>query len=136
MTVCAQAELPLRPSVDPSSATIELAIVVPTYNELPNVSELTNVIKKALAGIEWELIFVDDNSADGTAEFVRQMAASDRRIRILERIGRRGLASACVEGMQATPASFIAVMDADLQHDESILAKMLTLIKRDRKSVV
>jgi len=108
---------------------LELAVIIPTYNESENISPLIEALKKALAGIEWEAIFVDDNSPDGTAELIRQLSATDRRIRVLERIGRRGLSSACIEGMLATAAPYIAVMDADLQHDEAILPTMLNRIK-------
>ena len=77
----------------------------------------------------WELIFVDDDSPDGTAEQVREVAARDRRVRVLQRVGRRGLSSACVEGMLATPAPYVAVMDGDLQHDETLLPRMLAALK-------
>lgn len=115
---------------------IDLAIVVPTFNERENARVLLAALEKALVGIEWEVIFVDDNSPDGTAEEVRRIASQDRRVRILERIGRRGLSSACIEGMLATPAPYIAVMDGDMQHDEGILAKMLECIKSNQLDVV
>jgi dolichol-phosphate mannosyltransferase len=115
---------------------IELAIVVPTYNEVENVTAVVAALKTALGGIQWEVIFVDDHSPDGTASYVRQMASRDRRIRILERIGRRGLSSACIEGMLSTPASYIAVMDGDMQHDESVLPKMLECIRSKQLDVV
>lgn len=115
---------------------IELAVVIPTYNERENVTLLLVALEKVLAGITWEVIFVDDASPDGTAEYIRGLAARDRRIRILERVGRRGLSSACIEGMLGTPAPYIAVMDGDLQHDESVLPKMLIRIKSERLDVV
>src|SRR5277367_146198 len=111
------------------ASAIELAVVIPTFNERDNIPLLVPALEKALRGIQWELIFVDDNSPDGTAECIRNLAATDCRIRVLERIGRRGLSSACIEGMLATPAPYIAVMDADLQHDESVLPKLLELMK-------
>jgi dolichol-phosphate mannosyltransferase len=79
---------------------------------------------------------VDDHSPDGTADQVRTVAATNRRIRVLERIGRHGLSSACIEGMLATPARYIAVMDADMQHDESVLPRMLERIKSEHLDVV
>ena len=117
-------------------AQIELAVVIPTYNERENVGLLLEALENALKGIEWEAIFVDDNSPDGTAERVREVAAKNRRVRILERIGRRGLSSACIEGMLATPAPYIAVMDADLQHDEMILPTMLERMKSEDLEIV
>jgi dolichol-phosphate mannosyltransferase len=126
----------MMPSEARSKPPIELAIVIPTYNECENVSILLAALGSALTGTEWEAIFVDDNSPDGTAECVRQMAAGNSRIRVLERIGRRGLSSACIEGMLATAAPYIAVMDADLQHDEGILPRMLERIRSEHMDVV
>jgi dolichol-phosphate mannosyltransferase len=120
----------------PSGSSIELAVVIPTFNERMNIPLVLAALTKALDGIEWEVIFVDDNSPDETSEYIRSLAAKDRRIRILERIGRRGLSSACIEGMLATPAPYIAVMDADLQHDESILPKMLERIRAEHLDIV
>jgi dolichol-phosphate mannosyltransferase len=117
-------------------APIELAVVIPTFNERDNIAPLLTLLEQALAGIEWEVIFVDDSSPDGTAEQVRELARTNRRVRVLERIGRRGLSSACIEGMLATPAQYIAVMDADLQHDASILPSMLDRIKSENLDIV
>ena len=117
-------------------AAIDLAIVVPTFNERDNIPLLIGLLESVLTGIQWELIFVDDSSPDGTADAVREFALKDRRIRILERVGRRGLSSACIEGMLATPAAHIAVMDADLQHDESVLPEMLARMKSDHLDMV
>jgi dolichol-phosphate mannosyltransferase len=106
----------------------QLAIVVPTFNESQNVGLLVDLVDKALPGIAWELVFVDDNSPDGTSEAVRNLALADARVRVIQRVGRRGLSSACVEGILATAAPFVAIMDADLQHDESILKAMFERI--------
>lgn len=111
---------------------IELAIVVPTFNEAANVDELIRRIDAALGDRVWEAIFVDDASPDGTAELLRQRARQDRRIRVIERIGRRGLSSACIEGMMATGAPLIAVMDADLQHDPALLERMADHLAAER----
>lgn len=108
---------------------LELAVVVPTFNERANVGELLGRLDRALAGIAYEVIVVDDDSPDGTAEAVREVARNDARVRVLQRVGRRGLSSACVEGMMATAAPYIAVIDADLQHDESLLPVMLAKAK-------
>jgi dolichol-phosphate mannosyltransferase len=115
---------------------LELAVVIPTYNEIENIPVVLSAVAKALRGIEWEIVFVDDNSPDNTAGLIRDLALTNRRLRLLERIGRRGLSSACIEGILATPAPYIAVMDADMQHDESILPKMLELIKSEGLDVV
>jgi dolichol-phosphate mannosyltransferase len=127
-------------NVDAAGATpetpIELAVVIPTYNERGNVRPMLSALAKALADIEWEVIFVDDHSADGTADAVREVAQTNRRVRVLERIGRRGLASACIEGMLATAAPYVAILDADLQHDEKLLPRMLERIKAEKLDIV
>ncbi|NNM77916.1 glycosyltransferase family 2 protein [Sphingomonas sp. ID1715] len=110
---------------------LELAVVIPTFNEAGNVEELVERLERALAGFGWEAIFVDDNSPDGTAERLRSLAQRDRRIRVIERIRRRGLSSACIEGMMATAAPLIAVMDADLQHDPEVLPRLAAALRAD-----
>ena len=107
----------------------QLSIVVPTFNERGNVAELVNRVDAALPGVDWEIIFVDDDSPDDTAECLPELAQADRRVRCMLRIGRRGLASACIEGMLASSAPLVAVMDADLQHDERRLPDMLALLQ-------
>ncbi len=107
----------------------ELSVVVPTFKERDNVPLLVDKLAHTLAGIEWEAIFVDDNSPDGTAAAARAIGATDARVRCIRRIGRRGLAGACIEGMLASQARYVAVMDADLQHDETLLAQMLARLR-------
>jgi dolichol-phosphate mannosyltransferase len=99
----------------------ELSVVVPTLNERENLAPFLELIAKALDGVAWEVIFVDDDSRDGTAAEARRIAQHDPRVRCLQRIGRRGLSTACIEGALASAAPYVAVMDADLQHDERLL---------------
>lgn len=114
----------------------ELTVIVPTFNERGNVVELAERISNCLRGCAWELIFVDDDSPDGTGDLVRQLAAQDSRIRCVQRVGRRGLSSACVEGMLASSAPYLAVIDGDLQHDERLLPDMLAELKRGDTEIV
>ncbi len=114
----------------------ELTVVVPTFNEAANVGQLARLLESALAGIEWELIVVDDDSPDGTAARVRELARKNPRLRCLQRVGRRGLSSACIEGMLASSAPYLAVMDGDLQHDETLLPGMLELLRSDQADIV
>ena len=114
----------------------ELTIIVPSFNERDNIRPLLDLLEPALAGIAWEIMFVDDDSPDGTAEYVREIARRDPRVRCLQRIGRRGLSTACIEGVLASAASYIAVMDADLQHDERLLPRMLYALRRDPYDIV
>jgi len=114
----------------------ELAVIVPIYNEAGNIEALAERLRHSLQGLDWELIFVDDNSPDGSADKAQEIAQRDRRIRVLRRIGRRGLSSACIEGMLATVAPYLAVLDGDLQHDETLLPSMLQTLKREGFDIV
>jgi dolichol-phosphate mannosyltransferase len=114
----------------------QLSIVVPTFNESGNVTELRDRVAAALPGVDWELIYVDDDSPDGTAEQLIALAQQDRRVRCMLRIGRRGLATACIEGMLAASSPLVAVIDADLQHDETLLPRMLELLQDPELDVV
>jgi dolichol-phosphate mannosyltransferase len=116
--------------------TPELTIVVPTFKEHDNIVPLLDRLNAVLAGIAWEAIFVDDDSPDGTADAVREAAQRDARVRCIQRIGRRGLAGACIEGILASSASYVAIMDADLQHDEAILPQMLDTLRRENCDMV
>ena len=103
----------------------QLAVIIPTLNERENVQPLVSRLEGVLEGVDWEVVFVDDDSADGTSKRVLELSRTNPRVRLVRRIRRRGLASACLEGMMATTAPFLAVMDGDLQHDESLLPLML-----------
>src|SRR5256885_11297268 len=109
----------------------ELSVVVPTFKERDNVPLLVDKLAHTLAGVDWEVVFVDDNSPDGTASVARKIGESDARVRCVRRIGRRGLAGACIEGMLSSQARYVAVMDADLQHDETLLTAMLARVRHD-----
>jgi len=115
---------------------VELAVVLPTFNERDNVEPLIARLEEVLAGTEWEAIFVDDDSRDGTAEHVRAIARRKPYIRCVQRLGRRGLSTACIEGVLASSAPFLAVMDADLQHDETLLPRMLEMLKSSALDIV
>jgi dolichol-phosphate mannosyltransferase len=110
----------------------ELTIVVPCYNERPNVAPLIEKLDATLFGIAWEVVFVDDNSPDGTTAEVRRIAQTDPRVRCIRRIVRRGLASAVIEGALSSSAQFVAVIDGDLQHDETKLPDMLAALRTGR----
>ena len=107
---------------------LQLAVILPTYRERANIAPMVARLDAALQGVAWEAIFVDDNSPDGTADEARRIALDDPRIRVIEHIGRRGLASAAIEGMCATAAPIVAVMDADQQHDPALLPQMLEAV--------
>jgi dolichol-phosphate mannosyltransferase len=117
-------------------AAPELSIVVPTLNERDNIRPLIAEIAAVLGGVRWEIVFVDDDSRDGTAGLIREIAREDPRIRCIQRIGRRGLSTACIEGVLASAAPFVAVTDADLQHDERLLPRMLATLKGEPYDLV
>jgi dolichol-phosphate mannosyltransferase len=118
------------------TTAVELTVIVPSFNEIDNVEPLLNLLGAALDGIEWEVIYVDDDSPDGTAAKVREIGRSNPRVRCVHRIGRRGLSTAVIEGMLASSAPYLAVIDADLQHDEKLLPRMLETLKSDGLDIV
>jgi dolichol-phosphate mannosyltransferase len=131
MTAVKDPAVPASKSRSAATPGPELSVIVPTRNEHGNVRPVYDGLCRTLQGIDWEAIFVDDDSQDGTPEAVCRLASQDRRVRCIQRIGRRGLASACVEGILASSAPYVAVMDADLQHDERLLPRMLDILKSE-----
>ncbi len=127
---------PTTPAPHPVSAPLELGVVIPTFKEAPNVAPLLAKLELALAGVVWQAIFVDDDSPDGTAAAVKAIAATDPRVMCLHRIGRRGLAGAVIEGAMASAAPYVAVIDGDMQHDETLLPQMLHALQEDRADIV
>jgi dolichol-phosphate mannosyltransferase len=121
--------IPTDASSTPASVAPELSVIVPCYNERPNVAPMIAKLDAALKGHAWEVIYVDDDSPDGTAAEVRRIAQTDPRVRCIRRVGRRGLASAVIEGALSSSAGYVAVIDGDLQHDETRLPVMLRSLK-------
>jgi dolichol-phosphate mannosyltransferase len=122
--------------VEVAPAPLELGVVIPTFQEAPNVRPLLAKLEAALKGVVWQAIFVDDDSPDGTAAEVKAIAAVDPRVICLRRVGRRGLAGAVIEGAMASAAPYVAVIDGDLQHDETLLPAMLAALKDGRADLV
>jgi len=114
----------------------ELTVVIPTLNERENVPVLAARLDEVLKGIAWEAIFVDDDSTDGTIDVIRGLSEASPYIRGIRRVHRRGLAGASLEGMLASSAPFVAVMDADLQHDEQRLIDMLRILRVGEADIV
>jgi dolichol-phosphate mannosyltransferase len=115
---------------------LELTVVVPTFKEHDNVPLVVERLDKVLRGVRWEVVFVDDDSPDGTASAVRDIALHDPRVRVLQRIGRRGLSTACVEGVLSSSAPYFAVMDGDLQHDDTVLPEMFRRLRSENLDIV
>jgi len=109
----------------------QLSIVIPTFNEQDNIRQVYAAVAAQLENQDWEIIFVDDASKDATTDEIVALSHEDHRVRLIRRIGRRGLSSACIEGMLASTSTYVAVMDADMQHDESLIPRMLEKLKQN-----
>lgn len=111
-----------------TAAPLDLAVIVPVLNERANVAAMVAALDATLIGHAFEIMFVDDWSTDGTPDAVAAIAQSRRDVRLVRRYGRRGLSSAVVEGALATTAPIVAVIDGDMQHDETLLPALLAAI--------
>ena len=107
----------------------DVTVIIPTFNERDNVGKLVSHLIATLHGLNWEVIFVDDDSADRTVEVLRDIGHYEPRIRCIRRVGRRGLAGACIEGILSAQGEIVAVMDADLQHDHRLLPDLVAAIR-------
>lgn len=116
--------------------SVEISVIVPPVNETDNIVALIDKLESALSGVKWEVIFVVDDSVDGTADLVRKIGATDRRVRYVHRDDWHGLSSAYIKGMLASSAPYLAVMTADMQHDEALLPRMLELLKTGEADIV
>lgn len=112
---------------------MKVTVVIPAFNERENIALVVERLEKILPGDDWEIVFVDDDSKDGSLDVLLRLARTNPRVRFIRRIGRRGLSSACLEGMASSTADLFAVMDCDLQHDETILPAMLKAFEEDPK---
>jgi dolichol-phosphate mannosyltransferase len=130
------ASLPKAGAVPAPQRGPELTVIAPSFNEADNVVPLIEALSKVLEGVHWEVVFVDDDSPDGTSDRVREQARLDNRVRCVQRLGRRGLTSACAEAVLTSSAPYVAIIDADLQHDERLLPKMLEVLKSGDTEVV
>ena len=101
-----------------------ISIIIPTFNERDNIVPLVERIDHALSNHDYEIVFVDDNSTDGTAELVRSLS-SEYPVEVMVRQNKRGLASAVVDGIGCASGQFVGVMDADLQHPPEVILDLL-----------
>ena len=132
----ARGDAPEPRPTDPIARGYALSVVVPTFNEEANMATLIARVGAVLDGQAWQIIVVDDDSPDGTAEAVKAIAATDTRVQCIRRVRRRGLAGAVIEGALASAAPFVAVIDGDLQHDETLLPRMLEVLQAGEADLV
>jgi dolichol-phosphate mannosyltransferase len=116
------------------AAPLKLALVIPTLCEAENIGRVLGMVRAALDPllIDYEIIVVDDDSRDGTADLVSRVARVDDRVRLLVRKGERGLSGAVLDGWRATDADVLGVMDADLQHPPELLPSLVAAIAQGR----
>ena len=114
----------------------ELSLVIPTYNEAENVEELIKRTALSLRNVDFEAIFVDDGSPDGTAMAVEWFGKAHGYFRVLRRKTKRGLSSAVMDGVRIAKGDIVAVMDGDLQHPPELLPKMLGEIRLGHDLVI
>lgn len=109
---------------------MQVTIVLPTLNEHENIKLLLSRLKKVLKPFKnYEVIVVDDNSNDGTWQYVKSYSQKNKMFKLLRRIKKKGLSSAIKDGIRHAKGKYIIVMDADLQHNEKIIPTMINKIK-------
>lgn len=115
---------------------LELSIVVPTFNESGNVAPLYHEIQNSLKDSKYEIVFVDDDSQDGTVDEINSLVEQYDNVRLIRRINKRGLSSACIEGFAFSNSKYLAVIDADLQHDPVLLGTMLQKMQSEKLDLI
>jgi len=114
------------PSLDvPSQTDLDVSIIIPTRNERENLPVLIEKLQEVMGGRRFEIVIVDDDSEDGTWQVAEEFSKRYRNIRVIRRINRKGLSSAVTEGFLLGKGKYVAVLDADLQHDHRLIAAML-----------
>jgi dolichol-phosphate mannosyltransferase len=117
---------------DVFSTRMKLSVISPTLNEARNVPALVEQLQRTLENVDYEILIVDDNSPDLTWSVAEQISLKDPRVRTLRRMKNPGLGMAVIDGFSAAEGDMLACIDADLQHDPSILPKMIEELQRDK----
>ncbi len=115
---------------------MRLSIVLPTFNERENIRPIAMQLLTLEKVYDLELIFVDDDSQDGTANEVRDIAHSYPCVRLIRRVGRSGLSSAIKEGILDATGDVVVVMDCDGQHEPSAVAKTVDTLQQSGHDLV
>lgn len=121
----------MLPTGHRGSARPALSVVIPTYNEAESITSLLAGLAQHLgrAGITYEIIVVDDDSPDGSWRRAAEAAGGDERVRVIRRLGERGLAAAAVRGWQEAGGEILALMDGDLQHPPEVLVDLVRAVE-------
>jgi dolichol-phosphate mannosyltransferase len=117
-------------------AGADLSIIVPVYNEAKNIRPLVEAIEQSLGDVEWEVFFVDDDSPDGTAGVVEELARENTKVRLILRVTDRGLSKACIQGMLSSTADVLCIIDGDGQHDPAVISSLLAPIVAGEADIV
>lgn len=125
-----------------STAPADVSVVLPTYNERDNICDLIDAIRQELEPLGWrfEILVVDDNSPDGTAEVVRtrfaavegcapSVASKPQLVRLCVRTSDKGLAKAIRHGLEIARGQTLVVMDTDFNHDPAMIPQMVDLLR-------
>ncbi len=117
---------------------MKLSLIIPTYNEKDNIQELLSKLEEELLinKIDNEIIIVDDNSPDGTGEFLEELKIKNKNLKIIHREGKLGLSSAVLEGFKIAEGDILGVMDADMSHSPKKVGEMYQAIKDGSDFVV
>ena len=115
----------------------DITIIIPTLNEKNNIRLVYDRITEVLQdSLKWEIVFVDDNSKDGTYNEIQKIIDIDSRVRGILRVDRRGLSSAVIDGFLSSSSEYFLVMDGDLQHDHTKISLMYKTIKNNDLDIV
>lgn len=105
-----------------------ISVVIPTYQEVKNIPLISEEIDKALAGVRYEIIFVDDDSQDGSFDIATKLA-HELPVKIIVRTEERGLSTAVIRGIEEATGEYVIVMDADLSHPATAIPAMVEKLK-------
>ena len=103
----------------------KISIIIPIYIEEKNIFKLTNKIRKSLKSVKYEIIFVDDNSKDGTKKILKKLKKEYKYFDFIIRKKKKDLTQSCFDGIEKSKYNFILIMDGDLQHNPKYVLKMI-----------
>jgi len=121
---------------DVRRSAVEISVILPTYNEVENIPLIVPRLEAVLQPFSHEILIMDDNSPDGTYELAERLAAENPHIRVVRRLANRGLSPAVAEGFSVAKGQYMLVMDADMQHDETVIPEFVSRFRAGAELVV